>query len=169
MLKKEDIYVKLTKKNIDKVVSILQERGFEYDFSVEKRDLKDGGFESLYLSYDRVFKYYRWMVSFFKPIKTRIKAKQLREILSTNYDVVPMEPNKQLEIGKWYKEPLFGDGRLMFKFNGKFGSGAAIGFSCVGDFAKTIGVHENEINKYEEATPEEVVKAFEYHFENFYD
>lgn len=202
MLKKEDIYVKLTKKNVDKVVSILEERCIEYDFPNSKRYLKDGVYEELYLSYHQVFNCYRWVVSLYEPIKTRIKPKELRDILleewktykltnsthdlktgeitftvekpkgyssKTNYEVVPMSPKKQLEIGKWYKEPTFYKGRLMFKFNGKFGDAVATGFATDGEFASIIGVHERYIDRYEEATPEEVVKAFEYHFENFYD
>lgn len=168
-MKKEDIYVKLTKKNIDRVISILEERCFKHDLLMAEMYLKHEVFENLYVyCVDRIDGDY-WMVSLDEPNKTCIKPKQLREMLSANYEVVVTKPNKQLEIGKWYKFPPLGEGRLMFKFNGKFGDAVAIGFGSDGEFAKIIGVHKECINRYEEATPEEVVKAFEYHFENFYE
>lgn len=196
MTKKEDIYVKLTKKNIDKVISILEERCFKHDLLMAKNYLKSELFEILYVyCVNRIDGDY-WVFSLQAPIKTtRIKPKLLRKLLENErlyksyywgnpfwkgnplWEVTKgvigdkglEHKPKTLEVGKWYKDPTFYTGRLMFKFNGKFGDAVAIGFGSDGEFAKIIGVHKEYINRYEEATPEEVVKAFEYHFENFAD
>lgn len=217
-MKKEDIYVKLTKKNVDKVISILKDAGCEYDFPKSEKYLKDGVCEELYLSYAKEFYSCDWIILPHEPNKTRIKPKQLRDILlkewktyklisstydlktgkmtfivekpkeyssKINYDVVSMDPTnpveaelkdwtisgtiKQLEIGKWYKRPCYTNSGFMFKFNGKFGDDVTIGFSSNGRYSDKVGVIEQLINRYEEATPEEVIEAFIYHMENFAD
>lgn len=65
-----------------------------------------------------------------------------------------------LEVGKWYKKNDYGD--LMFYFNGKYtykDNENNYGFDYNGFFQKEIGVHKREVNKYYEATHEEVEQA----------
>ena len=67
---------------------------------------------------------------------------------------------KELELGTWYKKKSYGD--LMFYFNGKYtnkNNENNYGFGYDGIFQKEIGVYKHEVNKYYEATHEEVEQA----------
>ena len=63
---------------------------------------------------------------------------------------------KQLEVGKVYKYPSIGE-KFMFKFNG-FGANN-YGFSTIGEWSNDLGVYDNEVNLYKEATKEEWLEA----------
>ena len=67
-------------------------------------------------------------------------------------DWFPEAFEKQLEVGKVYKYPSLSE-KFMFKFNG-FGADN-YGFTTTGEWSDGLGVWENEVNLYEEATKEE--------------
>ena len=71
-------------------------------------------------------------------------------------DWFPEAFEKQLEVGKVYKYPSLGE-KFMFKFNG-FGANN-YGFSTIGEWSNDLGVYENEVNLYQEATKEEWLEA----------
>ena len=71
-------------------------------------------------------------------------------------DWFPEAFEKQLEVGKVYKYPSLGE-KFMFKFNG-FGANN-YGFSTIGEWSNDLGVYENEVNLYKEATKEEWLEA----------
>ena len=71
-------------------------------------------------------------------------------------DWFPEAFEKQLEVGKVYKYPSLGE-KFMFKFNG-FGANN-YGFTTIGEWSDDLGVWENEVNLYEEATKEEWLEA----------
>lgn len=71
-------------------------------------------------------------------------------------DWFPEAFEKQLEVGKVYKYPSIGE-KFMFKFNG-FGANN-YGFSTIGEWSNDLGVYENEVNLYQEATKEEWLEA----------
>ena len=71
-------------------------------------------------------------------------------------DWFPEAFEKQLEVGKVYKYPSLGE-KFMFKFNG-FGANN-YGFSTIGEWSNYLGVYENEVNLYQEATKEEWLEA----------
>ena len=71
-------------------------------------------------------------------------------------DWFPEAFEKQLEVGKVYKYPSIGE-KFMFKFNG-FGANN-YGFSTIGEWSNDLGVYENEVNLYKEATKEEWLEA----------
>ena len=72
-------------------------------------------------------------------------------------DWFPEAFEKQLEVGKVYKYPSLGEGKFMFKFN-RFGADN-YGFDSNGEWSNNLGVWENKVNLYEEATKEEWLKA----------
>ena len=74
-------------------------------------------------------------------------------------DWFPEAFEKKLEVGKVYKYPSFRRGKLMFKFNGEFGDRITYGFDSDGKWCDTLGIHESQINDYEEATEEEWLEA----------
>ena len=74
-------------------------------------------------------------------------------------DWFPEAFEKQLEVGKVYKYMSFNQGKFMFKFNGDFGINSCYGFSAKGEWSNNLGVWENKVNLYEEATKEEWLKA----------
>ena len=65
----------------------------------------------------------------------------------------------KLEVGKVYKYPSYRGGKFMFKFNGEFGSMMTYGFDAKGKWSNVLGIWEEEINNYEEATKEEWLEA----------
>ena len=71
-------------------------------------------------------------------------------------DWFPEAFEKKLEVGKVYKYPSLGE-KFMFKFNG-FGANN-YGFSTIGEWSNDLGVYENEVNLYKEATKEEWLEA----------
>ena len=71
----------------------------------------------------------------------------------------PEEFQKQLRVGRIYKYPNFMGGKFMFKFNGEFGERITYGFDSDGKWCDTLGIHEELINDYEEATKEEWLEA----------
>lgn len=71
-------------------------------------------------------------------------------------DWFPEAFEKQLEVGKVYKYPSLGE-KFMFKFNG-FGANN-YGFSTIGEWCNHLGVWENEVHLYKEATKEEWLEA----------
>ena len=71
-------------------------------------------------------------------------------------DWFPEAFEKQLEVGKVYKYPSLGE-KFMFKFNG-FGANN-YGFSTIGEWHNDLGVWENEVHLYKEATKEEWLEA----------
>ena len=72
-------------------------------------------------------------------------------------DWFPKAFEKKLEVGKVYKYPSIGGGKFMFKFF-EFGSNK-YGFNMIGEWSCNLGVWENEVNLYEEATEEEWFEA----------
>lgn len=194
MLKKEEIYVKLTRKNVYKVVSILKDINIDRIFSLPKESLKRGIYEYLYLYYDQIPNCYEWLISPYEPNKNRkrIKPKKLKELLdnkppySSKYWDNPLwevtkggigdkgleyKP-KTLEIGKWYKYQGFdhigNDIRIMFLFNGiKGNEEKMIGFDNNGEYCNNISIYYASAEILQETTPEEVIEAFIYHFEKF--
>lgn len=74
-------------------------------------------------------------------------------------DWFPEAFKKKLEVGKVYKHPNFRGGKFMFKFNGEFGERITYGFDSDGKWCDTLGIHEELINDYEEATKEEWLEA----------
>lgn len=185
-MKKEEITVKLTNNNLQKVLKILKKSEQECCVFHSITILKNNIFEKLYLFYSADSNL--WITSETKPKdKTLIKPKQLKELLeneppytSKYWDNPLWEVTKggigdkgleykpkTLEVGKWYKYPNLLDGKLMFLFMGEFGDGKAIGFDARGEYRDAIGVHEHKIPKYSEAKPEEVIEAFIYHMKTF--
>lgn len=83
MLKKEYIYVKLTKNNIDKAISILEERCLKHDLLIAETYLKYGFFEDLYVYCGNGINgdYWTFSLQETNKNKARVKLKQLREIL----------------------------------------------------------------------------------------
>ena len=71
-------------------------------------------------------------------------------------DWFPEAFEKQLEVGKVYKYPSLSE-KFMFKFNG-FGADN-YGFTTIGEWSNNLGVWENEVNLYKEATKEEWFEA----------
>ena len=71
-------------------------------------------------------------------------------------DWFPEAFEKQLEVGKVYKYPSLSK-KFMFKFNG-FGADN-YGFTTTGEWSDGLGVWEDEVNLYEEATKEEWLEA----------
>ena len=74
-------------------------------------------------------------------------------------DWFPEAFEKQLKVGKVYKYPSFRGGKFMFKFNGEFGSMITYGFDANGKWSNELGIHEERINDYQEATKEEWLEA----------
>jgi hypothetical protein len=74
-------------------------------------------------------------------------------------DWFPEAFEKQLEVGKVYKYPSLGGGKFMFKFNGEFGEMITYGFDSNGEWCNELGIHEELINDYKEATKEEWLEA----------
>ena len=74
-------------------------------------------------------------------------------------DWYPEEFQKQLQVGKVYKYPSFRGGKFMFKFNGEFGDRITYGFDANGEWNNELGIHEERINDYQEATKEEWLEA----------
>ena len=71
-------------------------------------------------------------------------------------DWFPEAFEKQLEVGKVYKYPSLGE-KFMFKFNGFEANN--YGFTTIGKWSDYLGVYENEVHLYEEATEEEWLEA----------
>lgn len=67
--------------------------------------------------------------------------------------------NKKLEIGKIYKHTNFREGGFMFKFKGEFGQGVTYGFNSNGEWRDNLGIWEDFIDQYEEATEEEWLES----------
>ena len=94
--------------------------------------------------------------------KFTITEEQIKELSKWKHgkrlmqDWFPEAFEKQLEVGKVYKYPSIGE-KFMFKFNG-FGANN-YGFSTIGEWSNDLGVYENEVNLYEEATKEEWLEA----------
>ena len=74
-------------------------------------------------------------------------------------DWFPEAFEKQLEVGKVYKYPSFRGGKFMFKFNGEFGERITYGFDAYGEWNNELGIYEEQINDYQEATKEEWLEA----------
>ena len=74
-------------------------------------------------------------------------------------DWFPEAFEKKLEVGKVYKYPSFRGGKFMFKFNGEFGERITYGFDANGKWSNELGIHEERINNYQEATKEEWLVA----------
>ena len=72
-------------------------------------------------------------------------------------DWFPEAFEKQLEVGKVYKYPSLGEGKLMFKFN-RF-EADNYGFASNGKWRNDLGVWKSNVNLYEEATKEEWLEA----------
>jgi len=82
---------------------------------------------------------------------------QITELKNLNDSRVNQILGFGLEVGKWYKFPSLGYGKLMFLFNGNYGNQVTYGFSSSGKWLNTIGVHKCDY--YVEATHEEVEQA----------
>lgn len=189
-MKKEEIAVKLTTNNLQKVLKILNEYNQEYCTYYTTYSLQYivSDFEKTYIFYSADSKV--WHVSAAKPQgRTLIKPKQLKELLenkpSYNFKYwanqlwevtkvgigdkgIEYKPT-YLEVGKWYKHPNFSDGRFLFMFMGEFGYAKAIGFDASGRYCNDLSIHEEQTPEYTEANPEEVIEAFIYYMENFTD
>ena len=74
-------------------------------------------------------------------------------------DWFPEAFEKQLRVGRIYKDPNFRGGKFMFKFNGEFGERITYGFNANGEWCNELGIRERQINDYEEATKEEWLEA----------
>ena len=74
-------------------------------------------------------------------------------------DWFPEAFEKKLEVGRIYKYPNFRGGKFMFKFNGEFGEMITYGFDANGKWCNELGIHEEQINDYKEATKEEWLEA----------
>ena len=74
-------------------------------------------------------------------------------------DWFPEAFEKQLEVGRIYKYPNFRGGKFMFKFNGEFGEMITYGFDANGEWCNELGIYEEQINYYKEATKEEWLEA----------
>ena len=72
-------------------------------------------------------------------------------------DWFPEAFEKQLEVGKVYKYPSLGEGKLMFKFN-RF-EADNYGFASNGEWRNDLKVWKSNVNLYEEATKEEWLVA----------
>ena len=94
-----------------------------------------------------------------------IKKEQIEELSKWKHgkrlmqEWFPEAFEKKLEVGKVYKYPSFRGGKFMFKFNGEFGSRITYGFDASGKWSNVLGIWEEEINNYEEATKEEWLEA----------
>lgn len=89
-----------------------------------------------------------------------ITEKQRQQLIDLNDSRVNKILNLGLKVGEWYKKKDFG--KLMFYFNGEFsksGYNPNYGFNYDGIFSDEIGVYESEVNKYYEATKQEVEQA----------
>ena len=74
-------------------------------------------------------------------------------------DWFPEAFEKQLRVGRIYKYPNFRGGKFMFKFNGEFGERITYGFNANGKWSNELGIHEEQINDYQEATKKEWLEA----------
>ena len=91
-----------------------------------------------------------------EQIKELSKWKHGKRLMQEWY---PEAFQKQLQVGKVYKYPSFRRGKFMFKFNGEFGDRITYGFDSDGKWCDTLGIHEERINDYQEATKEEWLEA----------
>ena len=89
-----------------------------------------------------------------EQINQLAEKKHAKELLK---EFIPEAFEKQLEVGKVYKYLSIGEGKFMFKFNG-FGVNN-YGFNIIGQWSDNLGVWENAVNLYEEATKEEWLEA----------
>lgn len=192
-MKKEEITVKLTNNNLQKVLKTLKKSEQEYCVFHSITIFKNNTFEKLYLFYSADSNL--WITSETKPKdKTLIKPKQLKELLeneppyTSKYWDNPLwemtkggvgdkgekyiPENKTLEVGKWYKYQGFdhkgNDRQIMFLFNGiKGNEGKTIWFNEKGEYRDDLSVFDTSSETYTEAKPEEVIQSFVYHMETF--
>ena len=90
----------------------------------------------------------------------QITEKQKQQLIDLNDSRVNEILGFGLKFGEWYKKKSYGD--LMFYFNGEFskrGYNPNYGLNYNGIFSDEIGVFEHEVNKYYEATHQEVEQA----------
>lgn len=192
-MKKEEITVKLTISNLQKVLKILNEYKQEYCTYYTTYSLQPiiSKFEKLYLFYSTDSK--EWYISTTKSQgRTLIKPKQLKELLdgeppyTSKYWDNPLWEGtkggigdkgleykpKTLEVGKWYKYQGFdhkgNDTQIMFLFNGiKGNEGKMIGFDNNGEYCDNISIYDTSVETFQEASHQEVIQSFVYHMETF--